>query len=211
MDLSWFSLPGHIQLSLASGYAAYYYAYVGSRSHHKTIDVALITLLFGMVATAVFLVLSPYTGTIIAGILAFSASVFAGAAWRWRGKDFLESDLKRHDFSWGNDDPSALHTLTSKTRFHFTQIAIQLVDETWLRCDDAELFSRSPHGPFTIGPSGDIALYLTQIDDPNGKETILKTVKSEHLGDRITYVPANQIRRITLRMREANRPSKGVA
>lgn len=84
-------LPVAIQLSLASGYAAYHFAYVGIRDHHKTIDVAFITLAFGLIATAVFssaIAFEKYMefegifGSLIAGLAAFLAASLAGVIWR---------------------------------------------------------------------------------------------------------------------------------
>jgi hypothetical protein len=54
MSVDLLALPWQVQLTLASGYAAYALAYSGIRAHHQTIDVAFATLVFGLVATGVF-------------------------------------------------------------------------------------------------------------------------------------------------------------
>lgn len=196
------NLPVGIQLSLASGYAAYHFAYVGIRDHHKTIDVAFITLVFGLVATVAFSLFSAITHPFLAGLAAFIAAISAGVVWRKWGRDWLESDLRGKDLTWANDDPSALRTITSSTKFQFTQVAVELNDGTWLECEDTRNFSDCPYGPFTLGPKGDLALYLTHEKKPNSKKPKkLTSVSLADWGDRMTYIPASQIRRMTFRMK----------
>ena len=48
------NLPWQIQLSLASGYAAYLLCYVGIRAKHTAVDVTFLTLTFGLIATGVY-------------------------------------------------------------------------------------------------------------------------------------------------------------
>jgi len=52
------NLPWNIQIALASGYAAYLLGYRGVRAAHKAIDIAFITLVFGLVATGVIVLLA---------------------------------------------------------------------------------------------------------------------------------------------------------
>jgi len=101
--------------------------------------------------------------------------------------------------SWSDDDPSALATLSGNARFPVSQIAVELDNGTWLRCDDASRFANAPFGPFVIGPTGDVALYLTHLEKPGEPDVEVHNVRDGHWGDRITYVPAPRVRRITLR------------
>jgi hypothetical protein len=72
-------------------------------------------------------------------------------------------------------------------------------DGTWLRCDDVRKFSDAPFAPCVIGPSGDVALYLSHEDSPDGKSKEITSARNREYGDRITYVPASRVKRITLR------------
>ena len=74
-----------------------------------------------------------------------------------------------------------------------------LDDGTWLRCDDTSKFNDAPYAPCLIGPSGDVALYLTHEEPPGGPAKEMTTVIDAHYGDRLTYVPANRVRRLTVR------------
>ena len=211
MFLELLKLPVAIQLGLASGYAGYHFAYVGIREHHKTIDVAFITLVFGLVATVIFfsiiaieenLKFTGIFGDIVAGLFAFTGSLGAGIVWRKWGRKWLHEDLRKSDVSWSNDDPSALRTITATTDYYFTQVGVLLQDGTWLLCENAGEFGNAPFGPIAIGQNGDVALYLTHEQKPKArKPKLLTTVRNADWGDRITYIPSNQIRRITIRMK----------
>jgi hypothetical protein len=63
-----------------------------------------------------------------------------------------------------------------------------------------------------LGLNGDVALYLTHEEAADGKVKTLATVRDPGYGDRITYVPASHVKRITIRhMPTPNRPSTAAA
>lgn len=200
MNIDVLNLPFAIQLSLASGYAAYIAAFTGLRERHHTIDTAFATLVFGVLATGILTALAPLLGRSGSAILAFLGTVIAGLVWRKFGRTAWRLGLRKLDVSWSDDDPSALATLMSDTSYNLTQVAVLLDDGTWLRCDNTAQFHDAPHAPCVIGSGGDIALYLTH-EERLGKEAEeLKSVRDDEWGDRITYVPANRVTQITFRM-----------
>lgn len=192
------NLPWKIQVALASGYAAYLLGYRGVRSAHKAIDTAFITLIFGLVATSVIVILDGKNIVLIISA-AFVTTCISAILWRKFFSLWLHSLMHRFDITWANDDPSALATLSSNSRYPLTQIAVELEDGTWLRCDDTAKFIGAPFGPVILGPKGDIAFYLTHQEAPGADAKELTSVRDPNYGDRITYIPANQIRRITFR------------
>lgn len=202
-------LPWNIQVALASGYAAYILCFAGIRAHHKAVDTTFSTLAFGLVATAVLFVLSPFKQPVWAGGAAFLATIIAGILWRKLGRGVLRAALRSGDVTWSNDDPSALATVSADSRHRVSQVAVLVDDGTWLRCDSTAKFEGAPFYPYVLGPSGDIALYLTHEDKPNGDSAELRSVRDAVHGDRVTYVPASRIKRITIRHVPINRPSKG--
>jgi hypothetical protein len=191
-------LPWQAILVLASGYAAYFLAYFGIRAWHKSVDTIFITLVFALIATGVLAALIQY-GEIAAASAAFILTCGCAIIWRKYGRNLLHAALKKWDVSWSNDDPSALATLSDHTRFRISQIAVELDDGTWLECRTAGEFQHSPFGPFVIGPTGDVALYLTHETAPGKDEEEIPNVRVPDWGDRITYLPASRIRRISLR------------
>jgi hypothetical protein len=191
-------LPWEIQLALASGYAAYVVAYTGMRERQRTIDIAFISLVFSLVATLVLWLLSSQS-IVIASVAAFIASVLAGAAWRKFGRPLTLAALRAGNVTWSDDEPSALATLSCSTKFYVSQIAVLLDDGTWLSCKDTAPFADAPFGPCQIGPNGDVAMYLTHEEPPGGEEREVPNVRNVAYGDRVTYIPASKIKRITLR------------
>jgi hypothetical protein len=200
-------LPWDLQVPLASGYAAYVLAYTGLRDRQKTVDVAFISLVFSLVATGV-LTLAAKRGVepVQASGLAFGVTVISGALWRRLGRPFVGWSLRAANITWANDDPSALATLSENTKCYVTQVAVQIDDGSWLSCQSAVDFTRAPFGPFQLGPNGDIALYVTDITEADGASKPQPTLRDPTYGDRITYVPAARIKRITVRyLRKPNR------
>ncbi|MCC8941476.1 hypothetical protein H8A99_34825 [Bradyrhizobium sp. Arg68] len=193
-------LPWDLQVPLASGYAAYVLAYTGLRDRQKTVDVAFISLVFSLIATGVLaLAAKRSVEPIQAGTLAFAVTVASGAIWRKFGRPLVGWSLRAANITWANDDPSALASLSENTKCYVTQVAVQLDDGSWLSCQSAVDFTQAPFGPFQLGPSGDIALYVTDITEADGTEKPQKTLRDSAYGDRITYVPAARIKRITVR------------
>ncbi len=192
------NLPIAVQVALASGYAAYMLAFIGQRSHHKTVDVAFVTLMFSMIATAIWTNTAQH-GLVSAGVASFLGTSVGGLVWRkWLSK-VLQWLLRAANITWSNDDPSALATLSANTSYPVSQIGVQLDDGTWLECVETSRFNDAPYGPCILGMDGDVGLYLTHIEKPDGTRKEMETVHDSECGHRLTYVPASRIRRITLR------------
>lgn len=192
------TLPWKVQVALASGYAAYLLGYRGVRAAHKAIDTAFITLVFGLVATGVIVLLEGQNA-IVTMVSAFVASCLTAIIWRKYLSRWLHGLMHYFDITWSNDDPSALATLSSNTIYPLTQIAVLLDDGTWLRCEDTAKFIGAPFGPVILGPDGDIAFYLTHQETSDGTLKELTSVQNSDYGDRITYIPSARIKRITFR------------
>jgi hypothetical protein len=195
-DLDFLKLPWEIQVALASGYAAYSLAYTGLRDRQRTIDVAFLSLVFSVPATLVFYVLKLPAASIP---LAFVAATATALIWRRILRPLVFPILRKLNVTWSNDDPSALATLEDNSKVRVTQIAVHLDDGTWLRCDDVNQFEGAPFAPYALGPNGDIALYLTHEETPDGELKPQSTVRDPDYGDRITYVPAARIKQIVIR------------
>jgi hypothetical protein len=192
------NLPWQIQVALASGYAGYLLAYIGMRDDHRSIDTAFVTLVFSLIASGMLWLLA-FSNPVVASASAFIATCIAALVWRGAIKRLMHWLLHKFDISWSDDVPSAWATLSHNSKFPISQIAVELDDGTWLRCDRAHMFADAPFGPAVLGPSGDIALYLTHIEPKDQEAKELKTVRLEEWGDRITYVPAARVRQVTIR------------
>lgn len=192
----WLVAPWQIQVALGSGYTAYMAAYAGIRSHHQAIDTTFRALAFGLVATAILiLVPAEYPAVAITG--AFTASLIAGLLWRRFGGRMWERVLRQIDVSWGDDTPTAWQRLISDQDHYVTQISVLTADGRWFRCDDAGAVADLPNGPCILGTNGDIVLYPTHVVDTQGSRTV--TVNDAHWGARATYLPASQIKQVNIR------------
>jgi hypothetical protein len=201
MDEKLLNLPWEIQLALGSGYLAYLLAYLGIREHHKAIDVTFRTLAFGLFATAVLKFVPAQLGLWRAGG-AIAAALAAGIAWRYALADALQWSVRKTNLSWSDETPSAWSRITQHNRrIYYSQIRVQLDDDSWLACDDTRLFADAPFGPCTLGPSGDVALYVTHKCPRDARDFVaVEMVRDPFHGDEITYIPAPRVRSVSVRL-----------
>jgi hypothetical protein len=201
MDLNWFELSLPVQIVLGAGYLSYCIAYTGRRAAHTTPDIAFGTIAFGLPASAV-LGTASYSWAFLPPLLAIIASLSCGVLWRVALSEGVRKTFRKVDYSWGNDDRSAWETITRNDTVYVSQAAVELEDGTWLICEDTALFEGAPYHAISLGPQGDIALYVTHRDEAG----TLKEEQATHhptFGDRITYVPANRIRQVSLRFKKS--------
>lgn len=203
MNQELLNLPWQTLLTLASGYAGYFIANTGVREHHKTIDVAFSSLVFGFFAAFIYeLTMRGEIGILAASGLAFAAAVLAGGLWRRWGRGWLRSALRLSKVSDADDLPSAWHSLFDVKGIRATQLSVQLKDGTWLQCDELERFENAPGGACVFGGTGDLLLYVTDIREP-GKESQPNTyVDDPNWGFEVTYLPASVISRVDFRRRK---------
>jgi hypothetical protein len=199
MDASLLNLPVQIQIALGSGYAAYMTAHAGIRGHHSATEVAMRSIAYGLVATAALALMPRGSNMVVGGAVTFLITIFAAMFWRRIGCRLWRDLLRRAGVSWSDDSPSAWMSFGENTDHYVSQIAVQLDDGTWLQCNDTARFRDAPFGPCVLGSNGDVALYLTHEEEPDGKSKELKTVLDPHYGARLTYVPAARIKRVTMR------------
>ncbi len=195
------NLPWATLLTLASGYAAYYIANVGIRDHHKPIDVAFSTLVFGFFSAFVYaLCRRQYDFELLsASFLSFVSAVLIGAFWSWRGRVWLDRLLRRSDVSFSDDLPSAWVALF-RAKTYASQLSVKMKDGSWLKCEDLRVFADHPNGPCVLGARGDVLMYVTHIKGPYDNDFEECTwLTDEVWGDEITYIPVDQIIKIDYR------------
>jgi len=197
LDTKWLLATWQLQVALASGYTAYMVAYTGVRSHHRGIDTSFRALAFGLVATAVLLVL-PADRPLIAITVAFGATVIVGALWRRFGMQLWTRLLRWCDLTWGDDTPNAWSRMISEQDHFVTQIIVHTKDGRRLRCMDTRPFQKLPLGPAVLGTNGDIVIYVTHVLDSEGDRAMKYTVDDEY-GAMATYIPAAEIRQVMIR------------
>jgi hypothetical protein len=191
-------LPVQIQIALASGYAAYMVSTYGARGHHSATDTAFRTLAYGLVASGLMALLPPGENLVIGGGTAFVVTVLVGLLWRARLCKLWDAFMRRTEVTFSDDSPSAWASLSGSTDHYVSQVSVTVDDHTTLICEDISRFANAPFGPCVLGANGDVALYVTAVKR-NGSSKTQGSVRDPHYGDRITWIPATEVRRLTLR------------
>ena len=191
------TLPFAIQIALGAGYLAYLTAYAGIRQHHTATDAFFRALAFGLAASGV-VYFAPRSRCSIA--LAVGAPVLLAALWRWRGMALAKALLRKWQVSWADDIPTAWLSLVAEdAQARPSQISVDLDNGHTVVCDDTRLFADAPHGPCKFGLDGGVAMYVTAERRLNGEWFEHEDVRNSIDGDRITYLPADAIKRVEIR------------
>ncbi|MBB3345968.1 hypothetical protein [Sphingomonas sp. BK069] len=192
-----FALSFAVQLALGAGYLAYLIAYAGIRQHHTTADAIFKSFAFGVPASA--MMTYGYQTPVLTSLIAFALTISAGVCWRWFGMNAWAALARNAKISWADDIPSAWISITAQaTGAAPSQVIVEMIDGRVLMCDDTRDFENAYQGPVTLGLIGDIALYVTSEERPDGK-WFDKTDVIHAEGDLLTYVPVAQIKRVELR------------
>ncbi len=208
---NFFQLSVELQIALGAGYLGYLTAYLGIRSHHQQIDVAFLTVVFGLVAT-VTASFVPNDVVFWKALAACVSSISAGVFWRRWGRQSIRSVLKLGRLAYSDDDPTVLTAIASDVDHNVTQAVVVLTDGTELVCGDTAEFADAPIAPFIFGADGSIGLYVTASHrrDSNGQmvESARKGTRDPSWGDRMTIIPSSNVLRVELRFQRKNQSSR---
>lgn len=192
------NLPWITLVTLACGYIGYYIANVGKRDHHKQIDVAFSSLVFGFLSISVYQLAFEHCGSApLATVSALFTVILTGAFWgRW-GVDYLRRALRITKVSLADDVPQAWQAIF--TNRAATELSVETKDGTVYLSQGLESFKKLPNGPCVLGASGDILIYATDIKHPGGNWEEQDDLKHNDWGAVITYIPANEVKRVRFR------------
>lgn len=192
------SLGTTVQVWLGSGYVAYCTAYAGFQRHHKTRDTVFITAVFVAVASGAFSL-----GSTINAWCAYSAAVFvplaAAICWRLLGKSswlWLMQFLRVHRED-GND--CTWESIVQTTRY-VDQLSVHTIDGRILYLNDRRQFvDKAEWNGLYLGGDGSVVMAVEEEELPDGSTEQRQGVLSDW-GTRLTYIPANQISRVNIRL-----------
>lgn len=198
------NMPWATLLALASGYAGYFVANAGLRAHHKTIEIAFSTIVFGFFGTFAFEFLTRSGFKLLpASLAAFVAAVICGALWNLIGRSQLQWCLRSARISHSDELPSAWKAIFASTDTTAHQLTVKLTDGTWLHCSNLQDFRDEPNGPCTLGDDGDVLMYVTHRmskDAPQGFDEVTDLMNPDY-GTDVTYIPKDKVERLILRRR----------
>ncbi|EEI9429493.1 hypothetical protein RDB90_004333 [Salmonella enterica] len=204
IDANLINLPWATLVTLASGYIGYFIANVGLKDHHKTVDITFATLVFSLLPTLGYTLISmictgfftTYASTTSAVVIA----VVTGALWRICGRKWMYGILRALNISWSDNTNSAWQQMFGLTDYRCTELFVILKDGSGLQSRPLSRFEGLPNGPFTLGNSGDVILYVTHTSEPDSDDWIeFEEVIHKSWGALATYIPADQIAKVEIR------------
>ncbi|EIW2892672.1 hypothetical protein MB878_004208 [Salmonella enterica] len=204
IDASLLDLPWGTLVTLASGYIGYFIANVGLKDHHKTIDITFATLVFSLLPTLTYTLISmvyasPFT-TYVSTASAVVIAVIEGSLWRIYGRKWMYRILRALNISWSDSTSSAWQQMFGLTDYRCTELFVILKDGSGLQSSPLSRFEGLPNGPFTLGNSGDVILYVTHTSEPGSDDWIeYDQVIHKSWGALATYIPADQIAKVEIR------------
>lgn len=196
LDLPWSTL-----FTLASGYTAYLISNLGLRDHHKPIDIAFSTLVYGLVARIVFdPVIDRGEPQWLASIVGFFFALVVAISWNRYGRKIFRLALRKMDVSLHDELPSAWMTMLATKDVNASQLIVKLTNGTWLMCEDLHQFKDEPNGPCALGIAGDVLMYVTHQKGPEDKSfSALPSVIDPEWGSEALYLASDKIERVYFR------------
>ncbi|MBU2963355.1 hypothetical protein KO516_21515 [Citreicella sp. C3M06] len=199
LTTEFFDLSLSLQTALGAGYLGYVTAYAGLRRDHATTDAVFISLAFASLAMLAFVLLERF-GPVVSFIAAFVISLLSAGLWRkWGRKGWLwcVGSARVH-----RDD--GVHGAWSgivQTDHCVGQISVHTVGGRILYMNDRSRYHDAPWGGLYLGGDGSVVLVVEEEELSDGTEEQRTGIKDEHMGTRMTYVPASQVARVNIRMK----------
>lgn len=189
-------LPWTTTLMFATGYAGYFVAHIGVRSHHTTADVTFGTFMFGFWGLfSYFYLLSKFSiSTLPASAFAMLITIILGIVWSCFGRRIFSAFITALPLSKMDDLPSAWAALSRSPHTVSYQLTVKTVDGAAYHCNSLHDYSKLPDGPCTFGGNGDLLMYVTHYKPPLKDDYIENTsLQDPEWGAEITYIPKERI------------------
>ncbi|WP_412058591.1 hypothetical protein [Bartonella sp. DGB2] len=201
IDPALFNLPWLTLVTLASGYAGYHIANNGIHMDDRTANIFFPSLCFGLIGAS-FYKAAVYFGMVepFPAIPAFLGTIIISALWRKYVRLWFYKILRKLDISHCDHTPSAWIQFSETLNTRSYELNVVLKDDTCLLSRDLYRFEDLPNGPYALGATGDIVLYVTDAHNPLQDEwREYDEVLNEEFGAYATYIPADQIKMVSLR------------
>jgi hypothetical protein len=198
------TLPEHIQIALATGYLGYSIARAGYRKNERKDDVLYGILVYGLVGYMCYDFVRPLATHFFLPAVAASVAT-AATALIWRKKLSAVWYKFLHTSAISNEDniPDVWSGIIQRTDVAPTQVSVHMKNGTTLKCHNVPKFRNAPFPFYYADSEGNIAIYATHKQAPSDSEIReLPNVRDTTWGDRLTYVPKEEISYITVRLKK---------
>jgi hypothetical protein len=200
MDLqALFDLSLATQVALGSGYLSYVVAYSGWRESHTPVDATFITLAYASISSLALWSLSDFSPW-TAALAGFVAPVASSVVWR---KWLRSACLRFLSVAGVHRDDGLRDAWTSivQTDRVVDQISVHTKDGRILYLNNRPAFANSPWAGLNLGGDGSIAMAVEEEEMPDGSTEIREGIVYENWGTRITFIPADQVARVNIRLK----------
>lgn len=195
------SLPEQLQVILVSGYLGYSIAYAGFRENERKEDVFYGVLSFGIFGYIFYdFTRKAHSSFLWPGLGALLVSVLIALFWRKYGRRWFNATLHKAAISNEDGIKTVWSRITQDTAIAPSQLVVQLKDGSVVECDDVQSFSNAPIPRYYTDSDGNVAFYATRKISATGEEKILQHTRHADYGDKITYIPKDQIASISIRL-----------
>lgn len=192
-------LPIAVQLALGSGYLGYVTAYAGLRRSRTATDAIFMTVAFGLPAVLVFVGLEA-KGVIVAALAGAVAAICVACLWRIGGRSASYWALDKAGVH--NDDglSHAWDALIQRRGLKSSQMSVHTKDGRILYMSDRTEVLDAPFGGLLLGADGSIVMVVQKERLADGTVEERTGVTDADWGARLTYIPADQIARVNIRI-----------
>lgn len=194
------SLPEQLQVIMVSGYLGYSIAHAGFRDNERKEDVLYGILSFGIFGYIFYdLTRSAYSSFLWPGLGALLLSVFIAMFWRKYGKCWFNKILHKAAISNEDGIKTTWTRIIQDTTIAPSQLVVYLKDGCVVECDEVQSFGDAPIPLYYTDAETNIALYATRQTMANGEVKEFKHTRDATWGDKIRYIPKDQISSISIR------------
>lgn len=197
------SLPLELQVALGGGYLAHAVAYGGLRRSTGATELALRSLAFGLISLMVMREALLRDTPVLPSVgLALFAAMVAGAFWRRFGMTWSVWLLSRLGISREDGVPDAWAALIQTRNVNVTQMSVHTKDGRIL-FHDRSAYDTAWNDGLYFGSDGSIVMVVAEERLPDGTDQTRTGLSDPAWGTRLTYIPADQIARVNMRVTNA--------
>lgn len=193
------TLPWAVQVTVAAGYLGYIIAYAGLRRGHQSVDVAFMTLAFGVPAMLIML----WRGDAMpgaAGVGGVVSGLVLGAVWRVVGRAAWLGLMKALQVHQEDGTASAWDAMIQRQGLDVNQVSVRTKDGRTLFMSDRRPYDDQPHQGLILGANGDIVMVVEKERLKDGGDDRAATGIIAAGGLRVAYIPASEVAQVNLRI-----------